>query len=259
VADVSFQVRPGEILGVAGVEGNGQTELCAAIFGLLPIAAGVLRLDGCDMTAASVAARRQAGVGLVPEDRHRHGLVLDFSLAENLMLGHDASYAAGPLGGLVDRERLAATARALLAEYDVHPPDPSAPARSLSGGNQQKVVIARELHGGPRLLLAAQPSRGVDIGAIESIHRRLLAARDRGCAILLFSAELDELRALCDRICVMYRGLIVAELANPVAAPLSREVLGELMTGAGVPDGQKAATPGGDPAPAMSGTPEAQP
>ncbi len=233
VSDVSLQVRGGEILGVAGVEGNGQTELFAAIAGLLPVAAGSVRLCGADLSTASVAARRRAGMALVSEDRHRHGLVLDFSLAENFLLGHDADHAAGPGGVLVDRARLDATARTLLREHEVYPGDPDVLARSLSGGNQQKVVLARELHAAPRLLLLSQPTRGVDIGAIEAIHGRLLKARDRGCAILLFSAELDELRALCDRIAVMYRGRIVAQLENPAEAPVSRDRLGELMTGAG--------------------------
>jgi simple sugar transport system ATP-binding protein len=189
------------------------------------------------VTAASVRSRKRAGLGFVLEDRQRHGLVLDFSLAENLLLGSEraAGPFAGPLAGLlIDQKRLQRDALALLREHDIRPPEPTLPARALSGGNQQKLLLARALAGGgapPRVLLAAQPTRGVDIGAIESIHRALLAARDRGCAILLISAELDELRALCDRIAVLYRGQILAELSNSPAAPASRERLGELLAG----------------------------
>jgi simple sugar transport system ATP-binding protein len=236
VRDLSLQVAAGEVLGIAGVEGNGQGELGAALAGLLPAAAGCIRIGGADVTTATVAARRRAGLALVPEDRHRHGLVLDFPLWENLLLGHEASYLRGAGLGLlsvIDRARLRARTRQVLAEYDVRPDDPEAAARGLSGGNQQKLIVGRELgEGAPRVLIAAQPTRGVDIGAVETIHRRLLAARDRGCAVLLLSAELDELRQLSDRIAVMRRGQIVAELPNPPEAPVTRERLGELMTGA---------------------------
>lgn len=233
VDDVSLQIARGEIVGIAGVEGNGQAELCAAIFGLLP-GRGRVMLLGQDLAGRSVRERRRAGLSLVPEDRHRHGLVLDFPLTENVLLGHTEPYRR-PLG-LLDRRRLRERTQALLADYDIRPARPEAAARTLSGGNQQKLVIARELSPdpagpSPRALLAAQPTRGVDIGAIEAIHRRLLRAREQGCAILLFSAELDELRVLCDRIAVMYRGRIVADLENPGDAPLSRERLGELMLG----------------------------
>lgn len=234
VRGVSLTVTAGMIYGIAGVEGNGQSELCAAIAGLLPLHSGKVRLGGRDMSAASVAARKQAGLGFLLEDRQRHGLVLDFSLAENLMLGDQVHYSAGGLGIFIARRRLQQTALELLRKYDVRPADPALPARALSGGNQQKLLLARALYGGgtaPQVLLAAQPTRGVDIGAIESIHRALLAARDRGCAILLVSAELDELRTLCDRIAVMYRGQLLAELENAPSAPVSRERLGELLAG----------------------------
>lgn len=234
VRGVSLEVAAGTIYGVAGVQGNGQSELCAAIAGLVPINRGQVRIAGRDLTTASVRARKQAGLGFLLEDRQRHGLVLDFSLAENLMLGDEAHYSSGGLGVFVAQRRLHKTAGELLRQYDVRPPDPALPARALSGGNQQKLLLARALYGGgvpPRVLLAAQPTRGVDIGAIESIHRALLAARDRGCAILLISAELDELRTLCDRIAVMYRGEILAELENAPSAPASRERLGELLAG----------------------------
>ena len=193
---------------------------------------GQVLLAGHEVTRASVQARKQAGLQLVPEDRHRHGLVLDFTLAENLLLGYDEHYRRGL--GLLDQVRLQQVAEQLLHEHDVRPADPGALARSLSGGNQQKLVLARALFGGgvpPKVLVAAQPTRGVDLGAVEAIHRALLAARDRGCAILLVSAELDELRTLCDRIAVLYRGELLAELKNPPALPASRERLGELMAG----------------------------
>ena len=229
---VSLTVQPGEIVGIAGVDGNGQTELCAAVAGLLPVQSGQVLLAGHEVTRASVQARKQAGLQLVPEDRHRHGLVLDFTLAENLLLGYDEHYRRGL--GLLDQVRLQQVAEQLLHEHDVRPADPGALARSLSGGNQQKLVLARALFGGgvpPKVLVAAQPTRGVDLGAVEAIHRALLAARDRGCAILLVSAELDELRTLCDRIAVLYRGELLAELKNPPTLPASRERLGELMAG----------------------------
>ena len=257
VRGVSLTVPAGTILGIAGVEGNGQSELCAAICGLLPARAGSVEVGGEDLTGASVQARRRRGLSLLPEDRHKHGLVLDFTLAENLLLGDEAHYAPGPLG-LIDQRRLHREAGRLLADADVRPPDPDAAARVLSGGNQQKVVLLRALGGTPgraghpprnknddvpantdatdaplpRVLIAAQPTRGVDIGAIQAIHRALLDARDRGCAILLVSAELDELRVLCDRIAVMRRGELHPPIENPPEAPLSREHLGELLTGA---------------------------
>ncbi len=224
---VSLEVRGGEILGVAGVEGNGQTELCEAITGLRRADAGIVRLDGADVTRASPARRRALGLGHVPEDRHRRGLLLDLSLAENLLLGRLDEYTR--FASILDRRRLAADAARLLERFDVRPADPAAPARSLSGGNQQKVVLARELSLRPRVLLAAQPTRGVDVGAIERIHAELDGVRRRGAGVLLISAELDELLALADRVAVLYRGRIVATLPR---AEADRERLGGLMTGA---------------------------
>lgn len=248
VRGISLAVAAGTILGIAGVEGNGQSELGAALAGLLPLSHGRVRLDGQDLTAASVRARKRAGLGFVLEDRQRHGLVLDFSLAENLLLGSDERGAGLRARLFIDQERLQRDALALLREHDIRPPEPTLPARALSGGNQQKLLLARALSGGgvpPRVLLAAQPTRGVDIGAVESIHRALLAARDRGCAILLISAELDELRALCDRIAVLYRGQILAELPNSPAAPASRERLGELLAGVRSSSSPSASGPAG--------------
>lgn len=255
VRGVSLDLRPGTIVGIAGVEGNGQTELCLALAGLLPCASGSIVLGGQDITQDSVEARRQAGMAWVLEDRQRHGLVLDFSLAENLLLGRQHRYRHGASGSptepgsvdrraggwltgwLIDQSRLAKDAAQLLTQHDVRPPDCTALARSLSGGNQQKLLLSRALadgqqgRAGGQVLVVAQPTRGVDIGAVQAIHQTLLAARDRGCAILLVSSELDELRALCDRIGVFYRGQLVAELDNPAAAPVERERLGELLAG----------------------------
>jgi ABC-type uncharacterized transport system ATPase subunit len=224
VDGVSLAVRPGEIVAVAGIDGNGQTELIDAISGLRAVDAGRVRLKGADITNCTPREARDAGVGHIAEDRHARGLVLDFSLAENLALN---DYHRGTKMGLLNPKRIVEAAGRLLAEFDVRGGTPATPARSLSGGNQQKVVIAREVSGNPEALIAAQPTRGLDVGAIEFVHRRLLAERDAGRAILLFSLELEEVRALADRILVIYDGRIVGELP-PTA---SDEELGLLMTG----------------------------
>jgi simple sugar transport system ATP-binding protein len=224
VDGVSLQVRAGEIVAVAGIDGNGQSELIDAISGLRPVASGSVRLKGKDITNCTPRQAREAGVGHIAEDRHARGLVLDFSLAENLALN---DYRTGTRFGLLNPKRIVAAAGRLLHEFDVRGGTPATPARSLSGGNQQKVVIAREVSGNPEALIAAQPTRGLDVGAIEFVHRRLLAERDAGRAILLFSLELDEVRSLADRILVIYDGRIVGEL--PPSA--SDEELGLLMTG----------------------------
>jgi len=224
VDGVSLQVRAGEIVAVAGIDGNGQSELIDAISGLRPVTSGSVRLKGKDITNGTPRAAREAGVGHIAEDRHARGLVLDFSLAENLALN---DYRHGTRFGLLNPKRIMANAGKLLREFDVRGGQPATPARSLSGGNQQKVVIAREVSGNPEALIAAQPTRGLDVGAIEFVHNRLLAERDSGRAILLFSLELDEVRSLADRILVIYDGRIVGELP-PTA---SDEELGLLMTG----------------------------
>jgi simple sugar transport system ATP-binding protein len=226
VDGVSLQVRAGEIVAVAGIDGNGQSELIEAITGLRTATAGSIRVGDRDITGSGVAAARSAGVSHIAEDRHRRGLVLDFSLADNLAL---CSYRDQARRGMLPIRRFRENARRLLAEFDVRGGGPGAPARSLSGGNQQKVVIAREVSGDPRALVAAQPTRGLDVGAIEFVHRRLLTERDNGRAILLFSLELDEVRALADRILVLYAGRIVGE----VSPDASDEELGLLMTGSG--------------------------
>jgi simple sugar transport system ATP-binding protein len=226
VDDVSFAIAPHEILGLAGVEGNGQSALIEAIVGLRKAQSGEIRVAGTDVTALSVSEREARGLAHIPEDRHRRGLVLDYSIADNLILGRQRSYEHR---GVLDRERILADARAAIESADIRPADPMLPVRGLSGGNQQKIVIARALARQNFVLLAAQPTRGVDVGAIELIHARLRAARDAGTGILLVSAELSEILALSDRVAVMYGGKIVAIVPR---AEASEESLGPLMTGA---------------------------
>jgi ABC-type uncharacterized transport system ATPase subunit len=226
VNDVSFSVMPGEVLGIAGVEGNGQTELLEAIAGLRGVTAGSIILGGRDITTINVRARGDAGLSHIPEDRHRRGLILDYSIANNLIFGQQHRYTKN---GVLDAAAIAANAAKQIAAFDIRPVDALLPARALSGGNQQKIVIAREMARPFTALLAAQPTRGVDVGAIEFIHDELRKARDAGKAVLLVSAELREVLTLSDRIIVMYGGKIVAALAR---AEASEEVLGPYMTGA---------------------------
>src|SRR6185312_6004034 len=228
VNGVDVSIAGGEIFGIAGVEGNGQTELVEAIAGLRAARSGAVLLDAHDITTLSVHARAALGLAHVPEDRHRRGLVLEYSVADNLILGRQRQYATR-LG--LDRTRIARNAAAQIERFDIRPHDPSLPARALSGGNQQKIVVAREMGAAFGVLLAAQPTRGVDVGAIEFIHAQLRAARDAGKAILLVSAELTEILALSDRVGVMYGGRLVAVMAR---ADASIDVLGPLMTGAGI-------------------------
>ncbi len=225
VDGVSFVVGTGEILGIAGVEGNGQTELIEAIAGLRPVAAGSIALGGFDITKLSVRERGDAGLAHIPEDRHRRGLILDYSIADNLILGDQARFAKG---ATLDRAKIATQADEKIKQFDIRPPDGLLPARTLSGGNQQKIVIAREMAGNFSVLLASQPTRGVDVGAIEFIHAELRAARDAGKAVLLVSAELTEILALSDRVAVMYGGRVVKVLPR---AEASIEAIGPLMTG----------------------------
>jgi simple sugar transport system ATP-binding protein len=232
LAGVSFEIRAGEIVGVAGVEGNGQTELIETLAGLVDHAGvtGVIELAGEDVTALKARGCKERGIAHVPEDRHRRGLLLDFNLAENAILGVDdrPPVAVGPGRSWLDSEAIQERARKIVRLFDVRPGDLALPARALSGGNQQKLILGRELELPPRLLLVAQPTRGVDIGGIEFIHRRLVELRDSGCAILLVSSELEEVTALSDRLLVMRRGRIVAEV-DPARA--STEEIGLLMTG----------------------------
>jgi len=228
---VSVNVRAGEIVGVAGVEGNGQTELVEAIAGLRASASGAIRIAGQDVTNSDVRTRFALGLCHVPEDRHRRGLVLDFPLSENAILGRQVEFGSRYR---MDWPAVDKHARGLIEQLDIRPDDPDAIVRGLSGGNQQKVVVARELtRPNPRFLVCAQPTRGVDIGAIELIHRGILDAREKGLGILLLSAELSELRALCDRLIVMYRGRIVAELTRREFHQAGgMERVGMAMTGA---------------------------
>jgi len=219
VRGVSFQVRAGEILGVAGVQGNGQTELCEALMGLRPATGSVL-LDGTDLSHASTRARLHAGIGYVPEDRSEDGLVADFSVADNLILD----------------------------VYDVRTTSTTTPAGTLSGGNQQKVVVAREMSRDVKLMVVSQPTRGLDVGSIEFVHKRLVAQRDEGVAVLIVSSELDEIYALADRIAVMYEGQLVA-FCPPT---ISEQELGLLMAGSGTaessaPDSEGEPGPEGEP------------
>ncbi|MBS44868.1 MAG: heme ABC transporter ATP-binding protein [Nocardioides sp.] len=223
---VSFTVRAGEILAVAGVQGNGQTELTEALLGLQDGVRGSARLDGQELVGRSVRKILDAGVGFVPEDRQVDGLVGTFTIAENLML--DRSFGKPFVStGTVNQSLLRRFAEEKLAEYDVRAPGISTPAGSLSGGNQQKVVVARELSKDLRLLVAAQPTRGVDVGSIEFIHSQIVATRDSGVPVVVVSTELDEVAALADRIMVLYRGKVV----GIVPADTPRDVLGLMMAG----------------------------
>jgi simple sugar transport system ATP-binding protein len=228
VRDVSFDVLGGEIVGIAGVDGNGQTELIDAIAGLRKSKAGTIVIGDEDVTGDSCKECLDAGLGHIPEDRQRRGLVLDFSLAENIAL-HDYDHPPSSRFGWLYPKRLVEKARGLLEEFDVRGGGPQTRAGGLSGGNQQKVVLAREIDRNPKVLIAAQPTRGLDVGAIEFVHRRLVGERDEGRAVLLVSLELDEILSLSDRILVIFEGRIVGEFPPGV----SEEELGVAMTGGG--------------------------
>ena len=231
--DLSFQIRAGEIVGIAGVEGNGQTELIEVLAGLRHADRGRIECLGRDVGHYNARQLRELGVAHIPEDRHHRGLLLHFDLAENIILGaHYRPPLASKLG-VLDERAIDREVEELLRAFDVRPPNPALPVRALSGGNQQKLIIGREFGFKPRLLLVSQPTRGVDIGAIEFIHRQLIELRDRGVAILLVSAELDEVLGLADRVMVMYQGRIVGEV-DPLAVtntPGGMEQIGMMMTG----------------------------
>ena len=231
VDTVSFEVRAGEIVGIAGVAGNGQSELLEAIAGMRPIAGGAIVHRGRRVTSArpaDPASVRGLGVAHVPENRSRDGLVMAFKEYENAILGYHRDPRYGN-GAVLDLAAIRAEAAREIAAYDIRPPDCRLPASSFSGGNQQKIVLAREFEADPTLLVIGQPTRGVDIGAIEFIHNRIVDMRDRGKAILLVSVELDEILSLSDRILVMCEGRIVGERAAAVA---TRADIGMLMAGA---------------------------
>ncbi len=228
VRGVSFSVRAGEVLGIAGVQGNGQTELVEALTGLRPVRGGRVFLDGKEVTGRSARPLIEIGLAHVPEDRQRHGLVLSYPVADNLIL---CTYYQPPFArwGTLQQDAIDENARKLIEAFDVRTPSPYVATSKLSGGNQQKVIVARELSRPVKLLIANQPTRGLDVGSIEYIHRQIIEMRDHGVAVLLVSAELDEIMALSDRIAVMYRGQIVAEVE---AAKATREQLGLWMAGA---------------------------
>jgi simple sugar transport system ATP-binding protein len=228
VRDVSFEVRAGEIVGLAGIDANGQSELIETIMGLRKPDGGVITVAGTDVTHAGPRATLASGVSHIAEDRHRRGLVLEFDLAENLCLREYKTSAFSNRGFLFPK-KMVARARTLLKEFDVRGGGPETRAGSLSGGNQQKVVIARELNADPQVIIAAQPTRGLDVGAIEFVHRRLVEERDAGRAVLLVSLEMEEIRSLSDRVLVIYEGQIVAEMPPES----SEEDFGMMMTGGG--------------------------
>lgn len=230
VDGVSFEVRKGEILGIAGVEGNGQTELIEALAGLVNPSqlSGEIRFEGRDITREGARLRREIGIAHIPEDRHRRGLLLEFDLAENSILGvHYRAPLVSFAGVFLDIPAIRKRANEIIEGFDVRPANAELPARSLSGGNQQKLIIGREFQVQPKLLLVSQPTRGVDIGAIEFIHRKLVALRDSGCAVLLVSAELEEVTSLSDRLLIIHDGRIVGEV-DPKTATI--EEIGLLMT-----------------------------
>jgi simple sugar transport system ATP-binding protein len=229
---IELVVHAGEILGIAGVEGNGQTELVEAIVGLRGVDRGTVSIRGKPITEASVFERSSAGLAHVPEDRHDRALVLDYSIQDNLILGQQRDFVGS--FDVLDRGRVRQHAERLIREFDIRPPDPGHVVRDMSGGNQQKLVVARELsRRALSVLICAQPTRGIDIGAIEAIHRRMIEARDRGLAVLLLSAELSELRSLSDRLAVLYKGQIVATLdQDQLAADDALDKVGAMMTGA---------------------------
>jgi simple sugar transport system ATP-binding protein len=229
VHDVSLEVRAGEILGIAGVAGNGQDELVEAITALRKPTAGTIRLGGQDLTRAGVRDRRELGLGYVPGDRHRFGLVLDFPVADNVVL---TQYYQEPYARRFTRNdrAIAERAKEAIAEFDIRTPSATVHASTLSGGNQQKVIVAREFSRDLKALVLDQPTRGLDVGSIEFIHRQAIRKRDAGTAVLLVSAELDEVLELSDRVAVMYRGRLVAELDARTA---TREEVGLLMATGG--------------------------
>jgi simple sugar transport system ATP-binding protein len=230
VEDVSFIIHRGEVLGIAGVEGNGQAELVEAILGLRPAeTTGRLVLAEVDLSREGTRQRREAGIGYIPEDRHRHGLLLESPLWENRILGHQ-SEKPNAKGVWIDRAGARADTQRIIEQYDVRTPGVDVLASSLSGGNQQKLIVGREMSGAPKVLIASHPTRGVDVGAQAAIWDHIREARRLGLAVLLISADLDELIGLSDSIKVILRGRFVADVDPAHVTP---EELGAAMTGAG--------------------------
>jgi len=236
LSDISFTIHEGEVLGIAGVEGNGQAELVETIMGIRTASAGRVLYEGKDVTGWGTRERREAGIGYIPEDRTRHGLLLESPLWENRMLGHQTQ-PPNVRGPLIDIGGAKADTQRIVEEYDVRTPGIDVLASSLSGGNQQKLIVGREMSGGPRLLVAAHPTRGVDVGAQAAIWDQLRAARRAGLAVLLISADLDELIGLSDSLKVLLRGRLVATEDPATVTP---EELGSAMTGAGEGSGEAA-------------------
>ncbi|HWM00201.1 MAG TPA: ABC transporter ATP-binding protein [Nocardioidaceae bacterium] len=229
--DVSFTIHAGEVLGIAGVEGNGQAELVESVMGMRDLDAGQIRLKGEDATSWSTNRRREYGVGYIPEDRHRHGLLLEAPLWENRVLGHQTREPSAR-GRWINRRAAHADTERIVAKFDVRTPDVDVLARALSGGNQQKLIVGREMMTEPKVLIAAHPTRGIDVGAQAAIWDVIRDARAAGLGVLLISADLEELIGLSDTLHVMYRGRLVATLDPSDVTP---QVLGSYMTGAGAP------------------------
>ena len=230
VKDVSLTVRRGEIVCIAGIDGNGQTEFVHGLTGLDPLVSGTVILDGKDITKASIREKSILGMSHIPEDRHKHGLVLDYSLEDNLVLQTYFEPQFTSKAGFLKRDAIRSYAEKIIDEYDVRSGQgPITIARSMSGGNQQKAIVGREIEKNPELLIAVQPTRGLDVGAIEYIHKQLVAERDAGKGVLLVSLELDEVMDVSDRILVMYEGEIVGEF-DPKKT--TEEELGLYMAGA---------------------------
>ncbi|MED5018998.1 ABC transporter ATP-binding protein [Paenibacillus chibensis] len=232
--NLNLKVRAGEILGIAGVDGNGQSELIEALTGLRHVDTGIIELNGKDITNKSPRQITESGVSHIPEDRHKHGLVLDFSMSENMVL---ETYYQAPYnrGGFLNKGAIDKQAKRLIEHFDVRTPSIETKARSLSGGNQQKAIIAREIDKNPDLLIAAQPTRGLDVGAIEFVQKQLVAQRDQGKAVLLISFELDEIINVSDRIAVIYEGQIVGEV---LPEQTNDQELGLMMAGSKISGGK---------------------
>jgi general nucleoside transport system ATP-binding protein len=228
LSEISFEVRAGEIYGIAGVEGNGQSELLSILADRVKGLSGDVFLDGKSISGLDVRERREAGIAHIPEDRHRFGLILPFSLADNMVLGRHYRKPFVNALSFIQREAVKEFAEGAIEAYDIRTPSSVVPALALSGGNQQKAIIAREMESDPRLLLACQPTRGVDVGATEFIYKQLVAAKKEGRAVLLVSADLDEIMSLSDRIGVIYNGRITREFD---ARKVTKETLGLYMTG----------------------------
>ncbi|HRY56135.1 MAG TPA: ATP-binding cassette domain-containing protein, partial [Spirochaetia bacterium] len=242
VRGLDLEVRSGEIVGLAGVDGNGQAELIEAITGLASPEAGRILLKGRDIAALGIRERIRLGVGHVPEDRHKHGLVLKFRLDENLALKSFDRPPFSGFAGILRPKAMAAHASEMIGQFDIRAAEgPATTASSMSGGNQQKAIIAREIDLSPELLVVAQPTRGLDVGAIEYIHRRIVAERDKGRAVLLVSYELDEILDLCDRIAAISKGEIVGVVD---AAGADERAIGAMMAGLRAPGGAQGAGAG---------------